>query len=211
MVPGRHDGRLRGHAPRFPQPGSAEKPSYRASLILGGDAERFPGGKARALRPDPLWVMWRAPGRSHGPGSPDGPNKRSSSPAEPEPPSVVTQPSGRIRGSHNGTFSHTGSMFGQTSVAVLPLCPCLRHHLQCSPASIPVYMTVCGNMRNLFEKWPASGRRPWSPFPLVSGNDAQHRPLRRPEALGGRLNLVILAAAGCRRRCMPALWNSAWM
>ena len=111
------------------------------------------------------------------------------------PKGVVLSHRAILRGSHNGTF-RPGSMFGQTSVAVLPLT-----HVFGTIFGVLAglysgsHVAVCGNMRNLFKEM---ARVKPTTMVAVPGMAEMMLSIARssgPEALGGRLNLVICGAA----------------
>ena len=111
------------------------------------------------------------------------------------PKGVVLSHRAILRGSHNGTF-RPGSMFGQTSVAVLPLT-----HVFGTIFGVLAglysgsHVAVCGNMRNLFKEMARVRPTTMVAVPGMAEMMLSIARSRGPEALGGRLNLVICGAA----------------
>ena len=111
------------------------------------------------------------------------------------PKGVVLSHRAILRGSHNGTF-RPGSMFGQTSVAVLPLT-----HVFGTIFGVLAglyagsHVAVCGNMRNLFREMARVQPTTMVAVPGMAEMMLNIARSRGPEALGGKLNLVICGAA----------------
>ena len=111
------------------------------------------------------------------------------------PKGVVLSHRAILRGSHNGTF-RPGTMFGQTSVAVLPLT-----HVFGTIFGVLAglyagsHVGVCGNMRNLFKEMGRVQATTMVAVPGMAEMMLSVAKSRGPEALGGKLKLVICGAA----------------
>lgn len=111
------------------------------------------------------------------------------------PKGVILNQGAILRGAHNGTY-RPGTMFGQTTVAVLPfthvfgtICGVL------AGLYAGTHVAVCGNMRNMFRDMVSVRPTTMVAVPGMAEIMLNIARSRGKDALGGRLNLVICGAA----------------